>query len=125
MTHCLNKILSTAVATFFMVSGVQAANCTGAVNASVTGSTGPDSTSIAVGPFTTRCTGGISGQLNPISGSRWVLTLQLEQQVSGVWKLMETNAISGIYAPGTYRFSVRNANTMGPSNWSLDYKTGF
>lgn len=124
MTQQLRRIaLSTVTCAALLVSaaGVAHAFCQFYIDSTYYGTTPGNSSSVAVGPFTTTCSPGVySGRLTNLSGAS--LSVQLEKQSSGIWNVVHSGSpINYSGTAGTYRYVVIN-NSAGSGSWALDWK---
>lgn len=104
---------------FGLVSSASAANCKTFMSSTAYGSTPYNTTTLVIGPITTKCTGGFGGSLNNLSRA-W-LTVQLEKQnSSGSWSIVNSGYIAYTGEPGTYRYTVINTGN-GDGSWSVNY----
>jgi hypothetical protein len=110
-----------ALLIFGHASFATAAACRTYISSSLTGTTPPQSTSVAVSPFTISCDGSFSGSLT-ILDSNPRPTLQLEtQRDDGIWEIVDSGFIAYSGSPGTYRYTVKNESDAS-SMWSITYR---
>ncbi|WP_454721178.1 MULTISPECIES: hypothetical protein [Cupriavidus] len=103
--------------------------CKSSFTESTAGSTPPNGATEALPPFTLRCTGGISGTLDVMTGGWAAVKLRIEKENNGTWQSMVTGySVTLMADPGTYRYVVdyRNNNEFAlPATWRLRYSKPF